>query len=81
MTLTRAKLNLTIAQAKLDVAKATLKQKKQDWDRVPALHASQSITDLEYDIAERDWNVAVAEVQEAEANVKLADLDVADCSL
>lgn len=33
MTLTRAKLNLTIAQAKLDVAKATLKQKKQDWDR------------------------------------------------
>lgn len=48
---------------------------------MPALHASQSITDLEYDIAERDWNVAVAEVQEAEANVKLADLDVADCSL
>jgi membrane fusion protein, multidrug efflux system len=67
---------LSQARAQLAQQKARIEQTKREADRLKGLLATQSISEREYDNATSENSVAVASVQQAEASVREAELNL-----
>jgi RND family efflux transporter MFP subunit len=69
------------AQAQLDQAVAQHTQADQDFGRAKALFSSQSLTKPEYDQSEQKFHSTLAEVDNAKAVLRQADLTLGDSDL
>ena len=73
----KEELNVEVAGARLDAAKAKAVRAEKVWKRAKALIPDNAISDDETDEKECNHYVAQAELREAEANVKIAELELA----
>ena len=68
------KAKVESAIANLNMAKATLYKAKKDWDRAKKLYEKHSISQKERDAIFSAYNLALASLENAKANVKLAKI-------
>lgn len=67
-----AQLDVREIQAKLDQAKASLKQAERDFNRISALLEKQAVTQAEFDASQARYSIAKAAVAEAESMLAYA---------
>jgi len=72
--MTKEELAVEVANARLDAAKAKAVRAEREWARAQALVPHNAISGTELDQAECNHMVAQAELREATANVKIAEL-------
>jgi multidrug resistance efflux pump len=72
--MTVEELEVKVAQAKLDAAKAKADRATKEWERARLLRPKEAISGTDYDQAECNNKVAQAEVEEAAAKLDIAKL-------
>ncbi len=72
----RSELELEIANARLDAAKAKAIRAEREWERSKALLPDKAISVSRADQDECDCKVAQAELKEAVAQVEIAKLNI-----
>jgi uncharacterized protein involved in exopolysaccharide biosynthesis len=70
----RTELELEIANARLDAAKARAIRAEKEWERAKSLLPQDAIAASDADQAECNHKVALAELREAMAQVEIAKL-------
>ncbi len=70
----RQELEVEVANARLDAAKAKADLADKEFSRAQALKPDNAISGSDYDKLECDQKVAQAELREAMAQVKIAEL-------
>lgn len=70
----RAELELEIANARLDAAKARAIRAEKEWERAKSLSPQDAIAASDTDQAECDYKVSQAELREATAQVEIVKL-------
>lgn len=75
------RLNVQAAEAELQRARAVVAQTRADFERNRRLVAERAVSQLQFEISEREYNAALSQIDYATARLNLAERDLRNTTL